>query len=401
MIFTKGDFAEIDNDPFLVFDQALFIKDAEAFVTQFYQSNVDEKIEFISQSTNDTPLELITWLRESGQVFSAIYSLSQTPDKVALIYGSHEEIENTIRWILRLVHPWERKAFTFDTHASVSSSGGLIIGRPNQDRNCALNIDIKHRAISGKAYKTEPVDIYVRWLLQSVQSQDDLMLLPTFRELGFAFTSRSTPDRRFLSEQTCEIFLKTFQHEVRIGLSTAIARAISQSFADFFLDSYFAFEPSRINLVSVAASQQVNISDLIHVLKDWMMHQGNTLLKVPKQYLDEMWRLVNLTKDPVLAFWLAYLRGDEKARQKELKEMSEVDYIESLLLVNKPIPPSFLFTEQFLSIFIDTISNQAHDIEEDNFFDLVNLLLSHGHSDVLNVLSPRVAKLGNKSLAHL
>ncbi len=407
LIVDKAEFDNVNNNPFIIFDHAQFIKDAEDMVSIF------------GKATGTTPIKEIR-IKQLDSVPACSWSGSETRKLVLLamqaeqlskearsvfLLGKEGNIDETLRIIFHLLPKNKRALCTFNTcidgcptrpgvywavGANRRQSGSAYIEVKTTERRVAVPV----QEMSGTQ------QLYLDWL-KAASSQEPfeevLEYAPTIQILCTAFADKTRPNMDKLDEEACQDFINLYQERVKSGLHEVLLKALGKALAGVLID-YVYDDTEKPLLLSIVASQHIDGEYLCSLIAEYIFAETPELP-------DSEWKtLRNLARqgDNTFLLYLSATLGkkiDHEARKEALRRMDQETFQKVLDLLRKPLEPAYFVTKRYLQLLVN--NPRLKDMDDEEFVNLIKAIIQARASEYLNDLAEYVDIIEDKPLAQL
>jgi hypothetical protein len=407
LVFYAEDFrAATGNNPFLVFDQYEFLRDSRSLVQGYDQKRGLERPCTLNPVTS-APLDS-GWLREAPALVDLAYQAGQlkSQSRYLLFFGDEPEITAALRVLFFLISEGNRLACSFDTSIEqISTAGGRYwaVGAPGFQAGGTFTIDCRSRCLAGSTRPLPADDMYLAWLARHSQYPPDWVIgmVPSIQNISLAFRERTALPPQKTSEDAGMSFMEQFRELTETNLRKYFTEAVSRRAADSLTEYHIRTCPTRVSLLSLAASGKLPAGQLVQVVRGWFgeLAPGFKLLG------DGEWK--NLKKiaagenDMVLQFWVAAQDDDEKKRLSALDQMEPREYLQALRLLFEPFHPKKFLHPKHILKWLQVMQSELHKYPDGDFVKIVTAVIKNDGIQWLDYLSGRVPLLDDQSLGQL
>lgn len=397
LVLTPNQFAEIEHNPFVLFDKAQFINSIDKLVNQIQSPS--EGVAVTGNLSLPTDYGRIEgWSKQDAETVYVLSRLGMQKNSVNFV-GPEQLIRQALITSMQLATKEERAELSFDTVADGCNPPAKTYWCVGSEKRLSgshyISANLKSPPFSLSTSSSLSIDIYDTWLRSRLHDQNGLdrtilELIPNVQTISQTFHNGTALPKSFaLNETVAREVIAQNKSLMQENLATSfltytskqLAANLSQSIVDDKVEGTSLYGLSVKDVISSASQKTlVNPGGLAEVIYKWATQSKFTDLKGERNLMS----LADETRDPKLKTLalvgirpgagqmciepIQRLMGRPTAREEELAlALDQLSKNKSSGLQTTVTALQDLFGERFTKILariisLDILSNQSKKI---------------------------------------
>ncbi len=402
LILSLENYDALKNNPFWAIEKFEFVSSATDMIQRYSQSESKETATiFPIPRAEDYYDGDTTWINQALKLALVASPQFIHERKTLLLYGNHKDVYETLKTIFAYTPPSYRKNLTFDTYVRgrrIEPGKFWAVGSNERSSGYTNTIDASSRVFTNDP---EPFsDLYILWLQSHIDRNIDLEILPAVHEIVDAIYYKRPPNPSYLNSQALQSFMDIHQNFIWLKVLNAIKGLLGESVASKFFPNY-SQTCSLEDAITIAATEAVSPKNLAPYLREWLVSLSFDLGKISQKDWDTFRKFSIVAQDVVITLWSAVFTKDKKLFLKTAETMTPSDYVYALMLMMNPISPIAIFIPKYLPQFVYELSNRLDQLQENEYVDIIQLIIENNAIQEIERLARFIPKLGNKELTRL
>lgn len=406
-ILTPDDFLIFDNNPFKILDSLPFIKSTnDLFSLWDGMSLIVPPAKITNKQTSGLssnslpPKNLYEYVLLGDQAKEFIES-----KRMIQFYGTSQQIEDLIRFIINLLPPPSRKDCWFDTYYyGCNFPLGFYwgVGLPSATFGKSFtHVDINLEKITNWEPRPFNNKYYGQWLKKSLETKDIINITDNIKDaehISLILTGENNEWNNSINQEVIlefyELFHQDIINKIKFLIEAKVGKLLGNICINLMLDEY----PSGGEQLFLLTQNALTKKLISCLLQDY--YSKNIKNFPSKQEIKEMESFASQANNLHLLGISLLWQKKNKELQKLLKSMNETDYKSfcKLVLDNKLLTPADLIVEEWIP---QLLSIPFTITKEENFSHLVDLIIKNGGGDNLGLLIYQIDNLSKAEIKRI
>jgi hypothetical protein len=411
LVLSKSEFAKVQYNPFVLFEELSFITDPVSMVDTFGKAagRIPTQSLFIRNGMYTTGTDWVN--RDIEQLIAAAEVSSQfiKNNQVLLLIGKTERAYETLKLIFHLTREKTRLSCSFSTYIDncvVKPGSYWAMGTAYRQGNPAVVVNVdQNRIQTSSILALDTEDLYLDWLHQKIKDIDISQVIqqaPMIQTIAQNFSGQGNTQIDIIDESAFHSFQEVHQKRIQQAVQAVFAQEVSDDMADSLAHLAHQIWPDAVT-TQTAAQATISPSMLADLIYQWLKQSQNQ----PKiqSFKDAQWvkfqKIAERGAHPHLLYLSAVCRKrvDSGMRDRILQQLDDDAYVDLLSFLMNPVPPAHFVNARHLDTFLR--QEKLGTLANADLVAVIEAFVEQNCISHLDGLNKYIAVLDNKHLAQV